>query len=266
MEGSPEYCPSIGRRITPGRRDFTPTNKLRDGRRDSASLLFVDDAISIDPRVGFRPEVCVSRWGHLFRKLIGGDSINQDNPTGEGEWKHILLGYEVNADAPTVRLHGANVCGAWEVLHDPAFKPGNRITPVKNAQVWRGLVSHWVGANRFWENMDAPFNALLVCADETNTRIRCENDQIWIAVWNMMKFARWCARDTVMWNKLFVGSMLDLLPLPRRLSFPEPDVQILWATGDSGLGRFAATNWTTMEYVVEDAMEFLNEIIRRIDN
>ena len=53
---------------------------------------------------------------------------------------------------------------------------------------------------------------------------------------------------------------MDLLPFPRRLSFPEPGAQILWAKGDAVLGRFDATSWATKEYVVEDAMGFPNEI------
>ena len=52
-------------------------------------------------------------WGGICRKLIGYDSINQDKLTAEGEWEetHILLGYEVNVDALTIRLPNAKVGG-----------------------------------------------------------------------------------------------------------------------------------------------------------
>lgn len=160
----------------------------------------------------------------------------------------------------TIRLPDAKVCGAWGILHDPVFKEGNRIIPVKNAQVLRGLINHWTGANRFWKYTTAPINATMGRSDETNTWVRCGNDQILIAVWNLMKFLRGCANDEVIWGKLFGGSLVDLIPLPKRLSSPEPDVQILWVAGDAVLGRFSAINWTNKVYVVEDAMEFLEEI------
>ena len=69
-----------------------------------------------------------------------------------------------------------------------------------------------------------------------------------------MKFLRGCADGAAVWGKLFDGSLLDLIPSPKRLSFPDPNVRILWATGDAALRRFAAIDWATKEYVVEDAM------------
>ena len=54
----------------------------------------------------------------------------------------------------------------------------------KNSQVIRRLINRRAGANRFWKYMASPFNALLGLSDETNTWIRCANDQVWIAVWS----------------------------------------------------------------------------------
>ena len=51
-----------------------------------------------------------------------------------------------------------------------------------------------------------------------------------------------------MWDKLFGGSLMDLIPFPSRLSFPEPDVQILRVTGDAVLGRFDAIGWAAKEF------------------
>ena len=141
-----------------------------------------------------RQEVCVSFWGNVRRGILGDDSLNQDKLTEEEEeeWKRtrIVLWYEVNVDALTSRLPDAKVCRAWEVPRDHVFQSGNRIIPVKNAQLLRGLINHWVGAKRFWKYMGSPPNALLGCADETNTWIRWENDQIWLAVWDLARFLR----------------------------------------------------------------------------
>ena len=137
--GSPAYFPCIGHGVALAHRNFSPANKIRDGHQDLSSLLFVDDAIFIEPRIGMRPEVCVSCWESIWRRLLGADSPNEDKLMEEGDWKstHILLGYEVNVNSLTIRLPEAKVCGAWGILHDSVFKEGNRIIPVKNAQVLR---------------------------------------------------------------------------------------------------------------------------------
>ena len=59
---------------------------------------------------------------------------------------------------------------------------------------------------------------------------------------------------------MFGGSLLDLIPLSKRLSFALPEFQVIWATGDAALGRFAATNWPSKHYIVEDSEEFLADI------
>ena len=180
----------------------------------------------------------------------------------EGDWEdtHILLVYEVNVDALAIRLQDAKIRGAWEIANDPISNPGNRIIPVKKGQILRGLINHWVGSSRFWKYMVALFNSLLGFADGTNTWVRCEGDQTWIDVWNLMKFLLRCSQGDIIWNALFNGSLLDLMPLPRRLSFPAPDFQIIWATGDALLGRYAAINWSTDEYIVDDSEGFLADI------
>ena len=180
----------------------------------------------------------------------------------EGDWEstHILLGYEVNVDTLIIRLPVAKVGGAWEMIHDPVFQPGNRITPVKKVQILRGLINRWSGASRFWKYMTAPFNALIGYAGGTGAWVRCGNDQMWIAVWNLMRFLLKCSQDHTTWDALFEGTLLDLIPVSKRLSFPVPVCQTMWATGDAALGRFAAINWTTKEFIVEDSVEYLDDV------
>ena len=222
----------------------------------------MDDAIFIEPRLGRRPEVVVLCWGSICRKLLGEDSLNQDKLMEEGDWEstHILLGYEVNVDTLIIRLPVAKVGGAWEMIHDPVFQPGNRITPVKKVQILRGLINRWSGASRFWKYMTAPFNALIGYAGGTGAWVRCGNDQMWIAVWNLMRFLLKCSQDHTTWDALFEGTLLDLIPVSKRLSFPVPVCQTMWATGDAALGRFAAINWTTKEFIVEDSVEYLDDV------
>ena len=70
-----------------------------------------------------------------------------------------------------------------------------------------------------------------------------------------MQFLRGCAVDSVMRNALLGGSLVDLLPFPKRLSSAVPYSQLVWVAGDAALGRFSASNWATEWYLVEDAMD-----------
>ena len=226
------------------------------------SILRADDAIFIEPRLGRRPEACFSCWGNIFRKLLGDDSPNRYKLTEEGEWEdtHILLGYEINVDSLTTRLPNAKVGGAWGMISDPVFQMRNRAIRVKKAHILRGLINHWGDANRFWKYMTAPFNALLGFADGTGTWVRCENDQLRVAVWNLVKFLIKCSQDHATWDVLFGGSLLDAIPISKRLSFPTPECSVMWATGDVVFGRFSAKNWTRREFIVDDSGDYLDDV------
>ena len=179
---------------------------------------------------------------------------------GERKGTHVLLGYDVDLDSPAKKLHAAKICGEWEVLSDSVSQPGNRINPVRNVRILRGLINHWGGEKRFWKYMAAPCNDLLGYADETNAWVRCGNDQVLIDVWNVEKFSAGCSRDATTWGALFGGSLLDLISPPTRLSFPIPEYKAVWETGDSALGGFSALKWETQKYIVYDLMDVLGEI------
>ena len=80
-------------------------------------------------------------------------------------------------------------------------------------------------------------------------------------VWNLVRFLVGYPHDSNTWCALFDESLLDLMHLPQRGGFPLPDFQAIWVTGDAVVGRSASTNWATGEYIVEDVLEFLEDII-----
>ena len=108
--------------------------------------------------------------------------------------------------------------------------------------------------------MADPPNALLGYADETNACARCANDQIWIAVWDLVRVLAGCSHYSTTWGALMGGSLLDFMPCPKRLSSHVQEFQAIWATGDEVRGRCAPINWATQKYVVEDIAEFLEDI------
>ena len=107
--------------------------------------------------------------------------------------------------------------------------------------------------------MTAHSDEMMGYDDETNTWVRCENDQAWPAIWDSMIFLVGCARDPITWNALLGGSFLGLVHLPKRLSAPVHEFRAIWDKGDSVLGIFGAINWKSEEYIVADTMEFRKE-------
>ena len=137
------------------------------------------------------PEVTVTCWEHLRRGLLGQDALNFGK-LEEWEWREsqILLGFEANVNSLRIALPTPKIVYAEEVINRAVFTPGNRIIPVRKVQELRGLINHWAYADRFWKYWAAPINALLRYSDSTGTWTRCDNAQIWIALWNLVRLLR----------------------------------------------------------------------------
>ena len=235
---------------------------MRDGPQNLNSLLYADDAIFIEPRMGLRPDVTVTCWEHLRNGILGFDALNDEKLREEGEWQesHILLGFQVNVNSLEIPLPSPKVSYAKEVVNLSVFSPGDRIIPVKRAQELRGLVTHWGHASRFWKYWSGPLNALLQYADSTDTWIRCYNAQIMISFWNLVKLIRSLSRDTDVWPKLFKGSLLDAISMDQRLCSNNPPVSVTWITGAAVLNQFAVINWSRREYVIEETGAYIDEV------
>ena len=216
---SPAYFSQVGEGVTLAHQSFISHDENRDGADYFSSLLFVDGAIFIEPDVGRRKDMVISCWEHVCRKLMGSTSTNEDKVDLEGNWNtsHILLGFEVDVNDLTIRLPIAKRIGAWKFFQDAMFNPGNRITTVRNVQELRGLINHWSYASRFWHYFASPVNGLLPFADSTNTWVRCRNDQIWIAFWNLMAFVRSMGEEDDNWEQLFNGRLDQNIPAPKRV-------------------------------------------------
>ena len=74
---SPGYFPQVGEGITLAHNGYTTNTPDRDGADFFESQLFVDDAIFIEPELGQRPRLAISRWEHLRRRLLGESAINE---------------------------------------------------------------------------------------------------------------------------------------------------------------------------------------------
>ena len=259
---SPAYFSRMGEGLAVAHREFRSHDRNRDGADPFDSQLFVDDAIFIEPEIGLRKEVALSCWEDICRRLLGQTSINDDKVELEGDWdrKHIILGFEINADSLTIRLPKPKCLDAWQFFQDAMLSPGNRIVTVGKVQGLRGLINHWIYACRFWHYMASAVNALMSFGDETNTWIRRSNDHVWIAWWNLIAFVRALGGDGESLDSLFCGKLEQIIPLPKRVGRKQGSGNTVWATGDAVKERIGAINWEKREYIVEDTDQFLPEI------
>ena len=108
--------------------------------------------------------------------------------------------------------------------------------------------------------MASPISALLGYAADTNTWVICDNDQVWIAVWNLGWFLRRFSEDDDVWHTLFNGSLLDLISAPKEVEFPGTRVPGDMDAFEAVSRRLDAINWDTRPYVVGDTMDFLQEL------
>ena len=236
---------------------------MRDGPQNPNSLLYVDDAIFIEPRLGSMPNVTVTWWAHLRKGLLGLDALNDEKPLGEGEWQegHIPLCFDVNVNSLEISHPPPKVSYANEVANLSVSNPGNRIIHAKRVQEIRGLVAHWGHANRFWKYWDGPLNALLQYSDSADTWARCHNAQVMISFWNLMKLIRSLSTGPDLWPELFKGSLLDAISMGQRLCNNNPPVSATWITGDAVLKQFVVTNWSRREFAIEETGVYIDEVI-----
>ena len=100
---------------------------------------------------------------------------------------------------------------------DPMLNPGNRIITVRKIQELRGLRNHWSYANKFWHYVASPVNGLIAFADMAGAWIRCGNDQVWIAFWNLIAFIRAMGDGDNDWGSIFYGIMGEIASVPKRV-------------------------------------------------
>ena len=258
----PRIFPPNGGDITLARQEFISHGENSDGADFSSSQLFVDDAIFIEPDLGRRKELVISRWEHGCRNLLGRTAINEARVEMEGVWiaTHILLGFEVNVNEMTIQAPTAKRVAAWHAFQDPMLNHGNRIADVKKTQELRGLTNRWSYADRFRHYIAAPVNRLMSFTDSTETRIRCNNDKVWVAFWNLIALIRAMGEQGDDWKNLFCGNLERITPIPKRAGREKGRGKTAWEAGDSALGRIGSINWETREYIWEAAEEFLREL------
>ena len=162
------------------------------------------------------------RREYICKELLGDSAVNDEKKDIEGSWQetHILLGFEVNVQLMEISLPTDKRSDDWDMLTDPVFNPGNRVVPVKTAHQLRGLINHCRYADKFWHYVASPVNALMACADNTNTWIRCGDDQIWLAFWNLIGLVGKMGNGAGTWRRLFHGKLDQVISVAKRIGQP----------------------------------------------
>ena len=226
-------------------------------------MVYVDDGILLEPKIGPRPEQSAACWeggAHLF---LGVTSISEKKKLVDGMWATdlVLLGYHVNLAADSIALPGPKILSAFHLIHQPVFDAGNVALDLHALQELRGCVNHWLPAGRVWRWLVEPVNGLLSFADNTLVWISCADMHRWWAFWNVILFLRDLASDAKLWSSLFIGVFSELLGIVRELSLPKPGRQCIWFSGDATTTRIGGINWDNRTYFALGPQPFLVEFM-----
>ena len=155
---SPGYFSLVGNAITAAHSDCTPRANERGGNGQSESQIFADDAIFIEPKMGYRLENVAWCWEYVCCRMLGPPAINREKLDLEGKWEEsqIILGFDVNVEKLTIELPKVKISNANESIMNNMIGHGKRVVTVKCVQNLRGLFNHWRYSGRFWHHFRRP--------------------------------------------------------------------------------------------------------------
>ena len=240
-----------------------PTNVTRDGAWNFRSLIFVDDGMFLEPKVGTRPEQSVACFEHGARMLLGETAISKKKLELEGTWTQelLLLGYHVDLSSDSITLPEPKLVAAYHLIHLDVFSYGNMALDLHSVQELRGSMNHWVPTGRLWRWLVEPINGLLGQADATLVWIRCPDLHRWTAFWNVISFLRDLSEEPATWRSLFSGIFSELIGLQRELSMPKENRQCIWFTGDATPTRIGGINWDNRTFFAVDPLTLVSQFL-----
>ena len=255
--------PGIFGRMTQGvkwlRSQFTPENPLWNGTHNIRSEIFVDDGMFIEACIGNRAQQSVEKWEWCATLIMGPTAISTKKLELEGTWENelVLLGYHVNLQSDVISLPDPKVVGAYNLIHQSVFNPGNYTIPLQSMQELRGCLNRWSSTNRLWRWLVEPVNQLLGQTDTGLQWIRSSNSEKWLAFWHVIQFLREVAVDETDWKSLFVGVFSELVGVYAEMSLPNDNRRCIWFSGGATPTCFAGINWSTREFFCESPDRFI---------
>eukprot|EP00438_Fugacium_kawagutii_P035674 Skav231659 [mRNA] locus=scaffold823:44885:57127:- [translate_table: standard] len=224
------------------------------------SLVLMDDAVLIEPKVGLRPWLSVQTMETCTKKALGPGSINaaKDEIEGALETRKLIWGLMYDTERNTRALPPQKLEKASYLLHLPEFDYGNMKVPLKLIQELRGNQQFWVSVLPSLKPLLAASNALLgPPSSDGLAQPRGDAEQqrrTWIRFWEAIELQRLLVDNRAEWGVRFTPPMTEALSIRELLAMPGHQQRVVWASGDATLERIGAVDWSHKQaYALEVA-------------
>eukprot|EP00438_Fugacium_kawagutii_P001653 Skav236324 [mRNA] locus=scaffold97:181652:191974:+ [translate_table: standard] len=217
------------------------------------SLVLMDDAVLIEPKVGIRPWLSVNAMETCTKKTLGPGSINaaKDEVEGALETRKLIWGLMYDTENNTRTLPPQKLEKASYLLHLPEFDHGNQRIPLKLVQELRGNQQFWVSVLPSLKPLLSATNSLLgppTADGMANPKGNAEQQRrAWVRFWEAIELQRLLVDNRSEWGVRFTHPMTEALSLRELLALPGGKEKVVWASGDATLDRVGAVDWTNRE-------------------
>jgi len=247
--------------------DKRPALEERDGPDPFADEVLMDDAVLVEPLLGFRPWVSRDAYEHGVRQLLGPDAINAEKDALEGEFDtaRTCWGVDIDTETDTIRIPERRILKGAHLMALPCYDSGNKDLSLLDVQRARGTAQSWAAvlpslhlelkaADVFLGPADAGGRA--VCAAGV------DEQEAWEDLWDFFEYLRLlCARPEV-WEARFQAGLDSLLTPRERLALPGAAGKVVFVSSDATLEKHAACDWTFGVAAQAEVVGFLQEVRR----
>eukprot|EP00438_Fugacium_kawagutii_P016374 Skav203835 [mRNA] locus=scaffold4932:42892:55316:- [translate_table: standard] len=217
------------------------------------SLVLMDDAVLIEPKVGIRPWLSVKTMEVCTQAALGPGAINaaKDEVEGALETRKLIWGLMYDTENNTRTLPAQKLEKASHLLHLPEFDHGNTRVPLKLVQELRGNQQFWISVLPSLKPLLSATNALLgPPTAEGLAQPRGDPEQqrrAWVRFWEAIELQRLLVDNRTEWGVRFTHPMTEALSLRELLALPGGRNKVVWASGDATLDRVGAVDWSNKQ-------------------
>eukprot|EP00435_Cladocopium_sp_Y103_P053696 s1782_g17.t1 len=203
------------------------------------SLVLMDDAVLIEPKIGLRPWMSVQTMETCTRKALGDGAINaaKDEVEGALETRKLIWGLLYDTEKNTRALPLQKLEKASYLLHLPEFDHGNTKVPLKLVQELRGNQQFWVSVLPSLKPLLSASNALLgPPTSEGLAQPRGDAEQrrrVWIRFWEAIELQRLLVDNRAEWGVPFTHPMTEAFTVRELLAMPGHQHKVVWASGEA---------------------------------
>ena len=245
-----------------------PTQPLWHDSTSFRSLMLMDDAVVIEPALGFRPWQSLRTAEAAARKMLGPDAINAEKDLEEGTltYNKVIWGLSYDTRDNTVSLPGPKLEKAGHLLLLPDFDRGNTRLPLRLVQELRGNLEFWAAVLPTINPYLHSINALLKPPDEqglANPRgSQGEVETQWASFWDTLDLLRLLAQDRASWATRFSNPLFAALDINEILALPGVGARVVWVTADATPTHIGAVDWSSKIAVAQKVEQFLAAVGR----